>query len=144
MAAARKARKGKTSGKTALEAAEAAEAPADIPEAACLTARDREQVAVCVLDLTLLELQRRLRENPSAMQASGIAEVTKLLALFWRFKDKLDNGEQDQAGLRALVDSLPTYADDDDDDPLLKQGDGHQQQLNISPADITALAHFED
>ncbi len=126
-----------------VEAVEAVE----VPEDTRLTAQDREAVAVSVLDLTLLLLQRRLRDNPDAVQASGIAEVTKLLALFWRFKDKLGDGYQDQADLTALLQGLPTsFPDDDPDDPLL-QGNRDQdrdQEPVVSPADIAALAKFED
>ncbi len=97
-----------------------------------------------VLDLTLLLLQRRLRDNPDAVQASGIAEVTKLLGLFWRFKDKLGDGYQDQADLTALLQGLPSYADDDADDPLLQGNRDQDQEPAVSPADIATLATFED
>ena len=109
-----------------------------------MTAQDREQVAVSVLDLTLLELQRRLTENPSAVQASGIAEVTKLLALFWRFKDKLGAGEQDQADLRTLLGSLPSYPDHDEHDPLLQGNrDEHPVAPVVTPEDLARLADFD-
>ena len=126
-----------------VEAVEAVEAPEDTR----LTAQDREAVAVSVLDLTLLLLQRRLRDNPDAVQASGIAEVTKLLGLFWRFKDKLGDGYQDQANLTALLQGLPNYTaadDDDEDDPLLQGNRDHDPTPAVSPADIAALATFED
>ena len=103
------------------------------------------QTMVTVLDLTLLLLQRRLRDNPDAVQASGIAEVTKLLGLFWRFKDKLGDGYQDQADLTALLQGLPTFSDHDEHDPLLQ---GHDRDLpqepTVTPAEIAELATFED
>ncbi len=127
-----------------VEAVEAVEA-VEVPEDTRLTAQDREAVAVSVLDLTLLLLQRRLRDNPDAVQASGIAEVTKLLGLFWRFKDKLGDGYQDQADLTALLQGLPSYADDDPDDPLLQgHNRDHDPTPAVSPADIAALAKFDD
>ena len=123
----------------APEAVEAVEAPPPVR----LTAQDREAVAGDVLDLTLLLLQRRLRDNPDAVQASGIAEVTKLLGLFYRYRDKLDKGAEADGWLDYLKD-VPTFADDDADDPLLQGNRDQDQEPAVSPADIAALAKFED
>ncbi len=111
-----------------------------------LSASEREKVAVNVLDLTLLELQRRLRENPDKVQASGIAEVVKLLGLWFRFREKIGgSGERDQADFRALLENLPQYSDDDEYDPLLdNQGRGEHQQPNVTPGEIESLATFDD
>ena len=139
----KKVTKAVTEASEASEASEAVDA-VEAPPPVRLTAQDREAVAGDVLDLTLLLLQRRLRDEPDKVQASGIAEVTKLLGLFYRYRDKLDKGAEADGWLDYLKD-VPTFADDDDaDDPLLQGNRDHNPAPAVSPADIAALATFED
>ncbi len=127
------------------QAPEAPEAPevAEAPEAPRLTSRERELVAVDVLDAALVEIRRRLTEDPKSVQASTFAETVKLLGLWFRFKERIakDDPAEDY---RALLGDLPQFEDDDADDPLL-QGNRDQdrdQEPVVSPADIAALAKF--
>ena len=139
-----KAKKAKPA-KDAPEApVEAAEAPSEAPvEAPRLTSRERELVAVDVLDAALVEIRRRLTEDPKSVQASTFAETVKLLGLWFRFKERIakDDPAEDY---RALLGDLPQFEDDDADDPLLQGNRDQDQEPAVSPADIAALAKFED
>ena len=126
--------------------AAAAAAPVEaveVPEAPRLTSRERELVAVDVLDAALVEIRRRLTEDPKSVQASTFAETVKLLGLWFRFKERIakDDPAEDY---RALLGDLPQFEDDDADDPLLQGNREHDPAPAVSPSDIAALAKFDD
>ncbi len=135
----------KTSKAKAVKAT-SAPAPAEASAEASaprLTSREREQVAVDVLDAALVEIRRRLTEDPKTVQASTFAETVKLLGLWFRFKERIakDDPAEDY---RALLGDLPQFEDDDADDPLLQGNRDRDPTPAVSPADIAALAKFED
>ena len=127
------------------KSAKVAPKAAEIPAPVRLSSQDREAVAADVLDLVLLLLQRRLRDEPETVKASGIAETTKLLGLFYRYRDKLDKGAGDD-GWQDYIKGLPSYADHDEDDPMLQGNhgaDGHHEAPVVTPEDLARLADFD-
>ena len=133
---ARKPRKPTVEAQAVTEAVEATVEPVR------LTAQAREEVAADVLDLTLMLLQKRLRDEPGEIRASGIAEITKCLSMYWRWKDRLDKGAQDESAWRDYVKDMPTYADHDPDDPLLQghRDEHHEYAPVVSAEEIAALS----
>ena len=114
-----------------------------------MSSQERKDVAVSVLDLALRAVEKRLREEPDSLRASGITEVTRLLTMFFKHADLLDDGAEQSRYMAELMQDIPTtFADDDDDakdDPLLQGNRDHDeyQTPTVTPADIAALANFD-
>ena len=116
---------------------------------ALFTAEARHATAVNVIDLLLKAIQARLQDDPSSIKASTITETTRLLALYFKEREALDDGEQARLEHEQMIASLGPMGfndDDDNDDPLL-QGNSRDHQPDppaVRPEDIAQLADFSD
>ena len=133
--------------KAVTEDTEAPQA-SEVPPERRMSSRERKDVAVSVLDLALRAVERRLREEPDSLRASGISEVTRLLTMFYKHADLLDDGAEARAEHEAMLASLGPMAFPDDaddaDDPLLQGDRDLPQEPTVTPAEIASLADFTD